>query len=396
MVQIYTFGEFDIKINDKSIMESKGYSYKILRLFKYFLTYHGQRVLPDKIIEDFMMDREFDNPRNVLRTQISRVRNMVDEDVMGMEPFYAIESQSGYYIMKFQEDCYIDFQDFENLINEGETLLKTNPPEGISLLKRAIDIYQGQYLMELEDEEWTMPLRNRYDRLFSKGILMYLQALSKRGMHEEIIEMAENAVNIRPYEEMIHILFIEALIQCNQKAYANNHYQYYTSKLYNDLGIKPSQQMKDLYKRLQSYEEVAATGIVNLSLLDESLEEDTRDGGILICDKSYFKFLYNLEKRNKDRNTKSIFVGLISIDSSGHMILTREDIKKGIDVLLEVVYSNLRRGDVASKWNDSQLTILIYNISEENVHIVDRRLKKRFTEAIDDKRITISTKFKPL
>ncbi|HZJ82723.1 MAG TPA: bacterial transcriptional activator domain-containing protein, partial [Clostridia bacterium] len=336
------------------------------------------------------------NPKNVLRTQISRLRNMVEVDRLGIEPFFTIESLNGYYIMKFNDNCNIDFVDFERLIYKGEVGIRTNFEEGTAELRKAIDLYGGQYLLELEEEGWTMPSRNRYDRLFSKGILMYLEALSQKGMHQEVIELAERAVQIRPYEEMIHVFFIESLIKANQKLYASNHYQYYTSKVYNDLGLKPSQQMRDLYKRLVSHEEIAATGIVNLSMLGKVLEDTSTDKGVLICDKSYYKFLYSLEKRNRDREDKNIFVGLISIDNRGHITLSQDEVRSGIDILLEVAYKNLRKGDVMTQWNDSQVTMLAYNVLEENVHIIDDRLTREFHEAIGNPRITISIKFRPL
>ena len=46
MVKIYTLGDFDIRINDVSILESIGNQPKLMKLFKYFLTFQGKKLLP--------------------------------------------------------------------------------------------------------------------------------------------------------------------------------------------------------------------------------------------------------------------------------------------------------------------------------------------------------------
>ena len=36
MITIYTLGDFDIKKQDKSILSNENYSYKLIKLFKFF------------------------------------------------------------------------------------------------------------------------------------------------------------------------------------------------------------------------------------------------------------------------------------------------------------------------------------------------------------------------
>ncbi|NMA48723.1 MAG: hypothetical protein GX947_02960, partial [Tissierellia bacterium] len=73
MVKIYTLGDFDIRIDDKSILQSIGNQQRLMKLFKYFLTFNGKKVLPENIIEDICEEENFKEPLKMLRTQISRL-----------------------------------------------------------------------------------------------------------------------------------------------------------------------------------------------------------------------------------------------------------------------------------------------------------------------------------
>ena len=93
VLKIYTLGEFNIRLNDESIIEKIGSQNRLLILFKYLLTNEGKRLLPDSIVEDLMEDKDLKEPQNVLRTQISRLRRLFNENT-----FYTIDFLNGYYI----------------------------------------------------------------------------------------------------------------------------------------------------------------------------------------------------------------------------------------------------------------------------------------------------------
>jgi hypothetical protein len=48
---IKTFGEFDVLVDEKSIIDNLKRSYKIMKLLQYFITFKNQKILPETIYE---------------------------------------------------------------------------------------------------------------------------------------------------------------------------------------------------------------------------------------------------------------------------------------------------------------------------------------------------------
>lgn len=395
MYKINTLGEFDILYEDTSLLESGGNPNRTMRLFKYFLANRDRKVLPENIIEDLWYDNDFVEPKNVLRTQISRLRKMF-YDGKNKRHFFTIENKSGYYIFKILDNCFLDIEEFEKLINQGIFLSYNEVDNGMELLEKGIKLYKGDFLGELEEDEWIIPIRNRMNRLYLKGLYTYIEILKERNMNREIVNICESTIEHDPYGESLHIYFIEALLKIGQKRYALSHYEYITSRMYNNLGITPSLKMKQLYKKLQSYDGDIKKPI-DIGGLDEELEEGGNKAGALICEPFYFKFLYNLERRKRSgEGQKNIFLGLITLEDRGSIALTDSEFEGIMSILMEIVEENLRRSDVLSKWNDKQIVSLHYDLQEKDLNIIVKRLEERLKERVPNKNIELLIRFKPI
>lgn len=396
MVKIYTLGYFDINIGEESVLNRKGNPYQLIKLLKYFITYNGRTLLPENIIEDLWPDNEFQNPRNVLRTHISRLRKMIKSWEDFHKEFYEIEYVNGYYKFETKDNVEIDFEIFTGLIEEGNFLKDANPDKALDILKEGLAYYKAEYLSEVEYEDWIIPIRNRYHRMYLKGMMNYLEILKSKDMNNEIVKICEEAIIHEPHDEMLHIYFIEALLEIGQKRYALSHYEYFTSKVYSQFRTSPSDKMKALYKKIQSYDDNTKDNIEWI-VIDKELMEDLDENGALICDPFYFKFLYNLERRKRpDDSKRNVFLGLLSIENSELKPLPESDKKEALNTLVSIVYKNLRKGDILSKISDSQLVLLLYSVESDSLETIIKRLRIKFQEKCKMKNIVLSIKYKPL
>ncbi len=394
MVKITTLGDFDITVKDVSIMDHIGSSQKLMKLFKYFLIHRDVKLLPETIIEDLWIDEDFINPLNMIRTQISRLRNILNVDGIDTEPFFTIKYIGGYYVFTLEENCIVDFIEFENVLEKDCLNIKKLIEKKHTNFKKIILLYKGDLLGEVGHEDWIIPIRNRFERLYVKGISCYIDYLKEKHMYSEIIEICETAINIEPYEEVIHYNFMEALVNLKQHSYALIHYEFFTKKLYNDLKIAPSKKLAALYRDIKSQESNPVSSM-DLNKIDDEMIKEFDFGGVLFCDIKYFKFLYNYERRNKDRRIdkdKGIGIGVITVYSKSYNQLTDKEIKKGMDLLGYTLFKSCRHGDVISKWNDNQMLILLYGLQKDDRGIVIDRINSNFDLAKDDKDLSLNIK----
>lgn len=377
MLYIYTLGDFDIRHNNSSLFDGSRYAYRTIKLFKYLLTYRDKKLVPETIIEDLWPNENFENPKNVLRTQISRLRREFYKNEK-LEVFFDISSINGYYVFRLNsKNCELDVDMFGKKIENGNSLRDKYPTEAIDAYKDAISLYKGKYFSEIEFEEWLMPSRNRNERLYLQSVYRLIGLLEKSDRYNEIVDICEEAMRFQPYNENLNIYFIEALFNMGDKKCALTHYEYITSKLYKELDMVPSNKMRELYRRIKN--QSLDTRNIEISSIDEKFCYDLKRSGPFKCDLDYFCFLYNIEKRRSTRKgEKKEFIGLITLNYANYSDLPIESFSQPMDDLEKVMFSSLRKGDVFSIWNKKQIVFILFNLEEKNVTLIEERINENF------------------
>ena len=116
---ISTLGEFDIKVDGQSILRDSNRMYRIYKLFEYFLTFRNKKLLPETIIDNLLSDSESEDPKNMLRTQIFRLRKIINALIPKgelPEKYMNLNFTNGYYCLEIGENTIVDIDVFENLI----------------------------------------------------------------------------------------------------------------------------------------------------------------------------------------------------------------------------------------------------------------------------------------
>lgn len=392
IMKIYTLGNFDIKIEGKSIMDEMGYPYRIIRLFKYFLTFKENKILPENMIDDLLSDSDSADPKNILRTQISRVRNMIECD----KDLYNIKHVSGYYIFEINGDYELDVELFEWNILEGSKLKESDPIKASMMLEEGIKLYKGEYLQEMEYEDWLIPIRNRYKRLYLQGVMNLIEILKEQDINKKIVEICEKAIYHDPYSEELSIEFIEALLALGENRYAIDHYKYITSKIYMDLEIEPSEKMKLLYKEIykNTSDSKEPLTLNNIEGLFNDMYEKERP---ILYEPEYFKLIYYLELRKIERSDKKDdYLFIITIHDRAYRKISKEKTEKAMEALIKITYNDFRKGDIISKWNENQLVCLLYNVQEDGLKIISNRLERKYKEYIKDENIKLNIMHKEI
>lgn len=368
---INTLGEFDIKLNGQSILRQASRTYKLNKLFEYFLTFRNKKLLPDTIIENLLSDSESNDPKNTLRTQIFRLRkflkSMLPEDACE-STYFNISFTNGYYILELGKNSVVDIDEFERLIQQAGSEVD-NINSSIELYEEALEIYKGLYLSDNAYEVWLVPTRNFYQRLYQKTLLKLINIFKDRNEYEKIISLCEKALLIEPYDEYIHENLMESMINLGQIKVALNHYDYALKLIEKEMDAKPSARFISFLGKIQN----RANSIEN-DIDINSIKEKLDDGnfyGAMQCNPEYFKVLYNLQKRKAHRSKKQDYLCIISVnyDKGYDYVTCLNDWSK-------LVEFSLRKGDVYTIWNNNQILILLHDVLEEGTKYIEDRLNQ--------------------
>ncbi len=390
VLEILTLGQFLVRRGNEIISSENKRSYRIWELCKYFVTKQDKATYSETIMEDLWPDRDYADAKQALRTQIYRLRMLLDKKGTPEENSCIIFS-GGAYALNKSSGYWLDAQEFERLYHEAVHITNKDPDSAIDKYQKAARLYKGDYLPEISYAEWVIPVRNFYNHLYIQLVLDLTVLLHEQGRNEEIIEVLENAFLIEFFEEEFHFRYLRALLAARRPRQAQSHYEYTSSVFYREMGIEMSSSMRDLYRSI-----LFQNNSVNrdLHLVQSTLSEASAAGGAFLCTSDVFRYLYNLEVRRNERSGQSVFLGMLTLTWPA---MENEDLagmKDDMDCLEETLLNSLRKGDVVCRWNESQYLILLPEITLENTDLVMRRIKFNFRRFSANQQVDITSSVK--
>jgi two-component SAPR family response regulator len=391
-LEIYTLGRFLVKSGDRLISEQSSRSYRVWDLFKYLVTYRDRGILPEVILETLWPNQEYSDSKGALRTPIYRLRQLLAPANTENNNSSFIAFSQGCYKWDTEADYWLDVQEFESLCQIGQNLAQENPTAAIETLQKTVSLYKGDYLPECLYHEWALPVRNYYRRIFLQSSLDLCRLLKNADRHPEIIKICESVFHIEPFEEEFHLCFLDANLSMDKIKEARSHYEHVTSLFYRELGIKPSTAMRNIYRKLKTDSEYVE---LDLTSIQENLAERQETDGAYLCDPDIFRHLYKLEKRRLERTGQEIFLGLLTLITAEYRIHPQKTLKEASDLLLNLLITTLRKGDIITHWNDSQTLIILPGLTMEQGDKVLQRITSAFN-AKNSSDIKLHGKLQPL
>ncbi len=375
---IYTFGRFEVWRENEVLSEHSRRSSKQWKLFKYLLTHRGKGLLPETILESLWPEQEYLDPKRAVRTMVFRLRKILDQDdALHDETSYIALSQ-GCYQWNEQLDYWLDTEAFEVACQAAQRRFEKQPEEAEVFYREALTLYRGDFLPESSYDEWVLPVRNYYARLYIQAVLELTELCKKRQDYSAILKIMENALLIEPFEEEFHLRFLEALLKLGKTKQARAHYEYVTASFYRELGVKPSAALRDLYRLMLSDKDGFQQ---DLTTIQESFKDRDTTTGAFFCDADLFRLLYSLERRRGERTGHSIFLGLLTVMRSDYRLPPVDTLNAVMEKLQGVVQSSLRMGDVFCRWNESQYLLMLPGLSQEKAELVLQRIENNFWKA---------------
>lgn len=376
-VYIYTLGKFYIRDGDNIVSESTSRSKRMWEVFKYLLTNRDKSFFPEAILEKIWPENDYTDPNTAMRAQMFRLRQALNSDVSERSLSSNIVISQGCYRWEDNIDYWVDADEFEDLAAKAKIAANENTEEAIRYYHDAIDLFKGEYLPESSFSEWIAPIRSYYHDIYIGCVFDLINLLRKRHAYDQIIRLCEKAAEIDYFEEGIHIRLIEAMLAEGMATRARAHYNEVTSIFYREMGVKPSDEMKKLY-RMVGIE--TGTFELDLSTIQESMKSKKMINGAYFCDPELFRYFYKLEQLRAERSDQPVILCLFTLITGNYSKPPADLLKEIMHNLQDVIMSSLRKGDLVTRWNDAQFLTMLPGLTREQATKVTNRIERAFTD----------------
>ena len=384
VVYVNMLGQFSVTINDKSINDQINQSKKPWNLLEYLIVYRNREISTNELIELIWGDDDSSNPGGALKTLLFRSRKLLAP--LGHPTHNLIIQHRGSYAWNPELTTILDIDQFETWCNKGNAA-DTQPKDRLTYYLQALELYKGDFLPKSEWESWVIPISTYYHSLYQKTVHKTIDLLSADEDWGQIIDLCQKAIIIEPFDEEFHYHLIYARYKNGDQYGALEHYSHTTNLFYNEFAITPSTRLKDLYKLIRDEKHGVTT---DLSLIQESLEEESFDNGAFYCEYSVFRDIYQLERRAIERTGDSIYLCLLTISDIGGSLPKSSIMAKAMLELGHAITSSLRRGDTYTRYSVSQYMMLLPTASYENGEIVLKRICSNFRKRYSRKNLMVN------
>ena len=381
-LNVQLLGDFALEYDGKRIWLGNSYKTKVFQLLQ-ILLYHGVEGITTSALIDqlYGQDAEGDTANN-LRVTVYNLRRLLEKSELPQEHYVRAESGRYRFVAPFPVE--VDALQFETLLEDAQE--SANQEEKFRLLKEALDLYGGHFLPDLSGEEWVEVASAHYEHLFSVCMNEMADLLRDAEDYELLLSYFP-ILKLYPFDEW-QIGQMECLLEMGRTREAMHIYDKISKLYFEELGLPPSEKMKDCFARMSKMLLLDAEGFQEIH---NALQEKADPEGAYYCSYPGFVDAYRVLNRLLDRMDQSVLLMLCTItDVRDNEIVNKERLKNISEKLGQAIQGALRKGDVYTRYSANQYLVLLMGISKENCTITSGRIDMYFRKRETSRRIKIS------
>lgn len=388
-IEMRLFGQFCLVRGEIVLDEKVLHSNKLTKLLIYMVI-NRNREIPFQEIIDLFWEGTAKNPQNALKNLMYRLRGSLR--VLGEEEF--ILTLPGAYQWNNNIEIETDYEYFEKLalgIKNEEDIKKRK-----SLCKAAIAGYNRNISEKISSESWILSKQVWYRSLFIDVVKELARIYEEEEAWGKLEMLCNGALSVDAMEEELYYWIIKSLWKQNKNDLAMEHYENISKMLYDTMGISTSEKLQSIFKEIT---ELQDDGVKNIDYLFHEVEEQEVPQGAFFCDYQNFRQIYRMEARRKQRLGLLEHVLMITVKRSGGIkrsAAADSGLAEGMLLLEQKLRKFLRKGDVVTRYSQTQYVILLPACSYESGIMVAERIKKMFQKEIGNKHLELKYELKEL
>ena len=213
-------------------------------VFAVLLAHANTVVSTDRLIDEVWGESPPDTARKAVQSYVALLRKAVNVEEE------ALRSGARGYVLELKPD-QVDSLRFEELLDEGRSLLRSDPAEAAGLLREGLGLWRGSPFAGLAEEAPSLREETaRLEGLRLTGLEDRIEADLVAGNIGGLAAELEQLATEHPYRERLWALQILVLYRSARQTEALRAYEQLRMTLAEELGLDPSPELQRLEQRI--------------------------------------------------------------------------------------------------------------------------------------------------
>lgn len=234
-----------------------------------FLVLHPDRLVPREVLANvFWKDRPEGAARKCLRTELWRIRGVLDSVGAGSGLLTIQHDSVGFHR---SDEVWIDVFDFEGRLMTltGDSEVAESRGREIRSLEEAVGLYRGELLEGIYDD-WCMEFRERLQGLFLSALGRLMKVHLAGGDWPQACTLGKQILEYDPLDECVHRDLMRGYWEMGNRAAALRQFQVCKDVLAQELSIDPMSETLDLVRKIKEQWQPTGNGSRRPLALDSS------------------------------------------------------------------------------------------------------------------------------
>lgn len=250
-LRVQTLGAFRLWRGDREVGAGEWTRKKARQLFQLLLTHRDTLLEREQITELLWPELDLETAERDFKIAYSALNRVLEPDRKRNAPSAYVARDGSRYGLRQEADMWLDAVSFEQAVQEGDRLFQHEPVGALDYYRRALALYQGEYLQEYPYAEWASEERERFLTLYLRTAERLAQALVSREAWEEAITVCRGILARDDCWEEAYRLMMIAYAQQGQRSQALRTYRRCRERLQTELGIPPLPATVAVYESLR-------------------------------------------------------------------------------------------------------------------------------------------------
>lgn len=369
-LSVRMFGRFSARYADMVLTFGKQRNSKFRQLFQILMTRPGHDFSKSAIAEGLYGWDEVEDSNASLNNTIFRLRKYLETSPLPSGEYIFLEAG----VIRFGGSVEVesDVWEFEKVADKFET--EKDRGEKAALCEQAYELYQGEFLPQLSNEQWVIEKSRSYQEKYAAMLRYLLGCLKEDGEYGKMEKLSRHAAETCPYGGW-ETWWIDSLIALGRHKEAEKVYRKIAERAQERDGFlskKEQEQFRQMGGRVLRPEGTEDD-------IGRYLMENMPGAGAYACTLPGFSDCFRMLKRVVKRGKVHFSLLLCTIlDAGGHPAAGREYCERQGEKLCAAFRAHLRRGDIYTRYSENQYLLLCIGVGRENSYEIGARIDMSF------------------